>query len=214
MGEKLGERINEMAPNHSSDIDVVIPIPETSRTTAITLAATIKRPLREGFVKNRYVGRTFIMPEQSQRREGVRHKLSPMDLEFRDKNVLLVDDSIVRGTTSIEIVKMVRECGAKKVYLASAAPPIRYPNVYGIDMPAPSEFIAHGRTEDEICAAIGCDQLLYQTLPDLIDAVRHYNADVTQFDTSIFDGHYVTSGVSEEYLSALERARNNGTKKG
>jgi len=212
MGEKLGERINELFPDHSSDIDVVIPIPETSRTTAITLAATIKRPLREGFVKNRYIGRTFIMPEQSQRLAGVRQKLSPMDLEFRDKNVLLVDDSIVRGTTSIEIVRMVRECGANKVYLASAAPPIRYPNVYGIDMPSPSEFIAHERTEEEIRKVIGCDALYYQTLPDLIDSVRYDGSKATKFDTSIFDGNYVTGTVTGEYLARLEKERKNSNR--
>jgi amidophosphoribosyltransferase len=212
MGEKLGERINKMCPNYSSKIDVVIPIPETSRTTAITLAATIKRPLREGFVKNRYIGRTFIMPDQNQREKSIRHKLNPIDLEFRDKNVLLVDDSIVRGTTSIEIVKMVRKCGANSVYLASAAPPIRYPNVYGIDMPSSSELIAYNRTEAQIRDIIGCDGLLYQTLPDLIDAVKHYSSTVSQFDTSIFDGYYVTGDITPDYLLKLEEERSNGTR--
>ncbi len=213
MGEKLGERINATWPDHTSPIDVVIPIPETSRTIALTVGSTIKRPLREGFVKNRYIGRTFIMPEQSQRRESVRQKLSPIDLEFRGKNVLLVDDSIVRGTTSIEIVKMVRECGAKGVYLASAAPPIRFPNLYGIDMPAPEEFVAHGRDEEQIANLIGCDWLLYQNLEDLIDSVHHFKAEVAHFDTSIFDGVYVTGGVDEAYLERLSKARANGKRK-
>lgn len=213
MGEKLGDRINERWPEFMSPVDVVIPIPETSRTTAITLGATIKRPLREGFVKNRYIGRTFIMPEQDQRRESVRHKLNPIDLEFRDKNVLLVDDSIVRGTTSKEIIRMVRECGAKSVILASAAPPIRYPNVYGIDMPAPSEFVAHNRTEEQVREHLGCDILIYQTLEDLVDCVSHHNASVTQFDMSIFNGKYVTDGVDAEYLEKLSQDRSNGKRK-
>ena len=212
MGERLGERINILAPDHSSDIDVVIPIPETSGTIAITLAATIKRPLREGFVKNRYIGRTFIMPGQAQREQGVRHKFSPIDLEFRGKNVLLVDDSIVRGTTSKAIIKMVRECGARRITLASAAPPVRYPNVYGIDMPAEQEFVAYNRTEEEICEYLGTDRLVYQTLDDLQAACTAPDVPDQEFETSVFDGQYITDGITPEYLADLERKRSDSTK--
>jgi amidophosphoribosyltransferase len=168
-------------------------------------------PFREGFVKNRYIGRTFIMPGQGQRVRSVRRKLNPIPLEFRHKNVLLVDDSIVRGTTSRQIVQMAREAGANKVYFASAAPPVRYPNVYGIDMPAPAELVAHGRTVDEVRQAIGADRLIYQDLPDLIDAVAEGNENLKHFDDSCFSGHYVT-GVEPEYLRQLEFARSDAAK--
>lgn len=207
MGEKLGQRINKIAPNFSSDIDVVIPIPETSRTTAITVASKIKRPLREGFVKNRYIGRTFIMPEQRQRENGVRQKFSPIDLEFCDKRVCLVDDSIVRGTTSRAIIKMVRECGAKSVTMLSASPPIRYPNVYGIDMPASTDFVAHNRDEEQIRDYLGVDELIYQSLDDLIEACTAPDLPGQEFETSIFDGNYITQGIDVDYLSKLEQLR-------
>ena len=207
MGEKLGERINALAPDHSSDIDVVIPIPETSRTIAITVASTIKRPLREGFVKNRYIGRTFIMPGQSERENGVRQKFSPIDLEFRGKRVCLVDDSIVRGTTSKAIIKMVRECGASSVTLLSASPPIRHPNVYGIDMPASTEFVAHGRSEEEIRQYLGVDRMIYQTLEDLIAACTAPDVPDQLHETSVFDGKYITEGVDAAYLARLEKRR-------
>ncbi|MCA1799254.1 MAG: amidophosphoribosyltransferase, partial [Xanthomonadaceae bacterium] len=170
MGEKLAEKIMREWPDH--DIDVVIPIPDTSRTSALQLANLLDVKYREGFVKNRYIGRTFIMPGQTMRQKSVRQKLNAIDLEFHGKNVLLVDDSIVRGTTSQQIIQMAREAGAEKVYFASAAPPVRYPNVYGIDMPAASELIAAGRSEDEVAGIIGADRLIYQDLEDLVDAVR------------------------------------------
>src|SRR5690606_22121961 len=168
MGEKLAEKIMREWPDH--DIDVVIPIPDTSRTSALQLANLLGVKYREGFVKNRYIGRTFIMPGQTMRRKSVRQKLNAIDLEFHGKNVLLVDDSIVRGTTSQQIIQMARDAGAEKVYFASAAPPVRFPNVYGIDMPSASELIASGRTEDEVAASIGADRLIFQDLEDLVDA--------------------------------------------
>ncbi len=204
MGEKLAERIAERWADEA--IDVVIPIPDTARTCAIPMAHKLGVKLREGFVKNRYVGRTFIMPGQSERKKSVRRKLNPIDLEFRGKNVLLVDDSIVRGTTSKQIIQMAREAGAKKVFFASAAPPVRYPNIYGIDMPAASELIAHGRNEEEIRQLLGADGLIYQTLEDLVDACRERTQKVQQFDTSCFSGEYVT-GVDQEYLQQLEAKR-------
>jgi amidophosphoribosyltransferase len=167
---------------------------------------------REGFIKNRYIGRTFIMPGQAERTESVRRKLNAIDLEFRGKNVLLVDDSIVRGTTSRQIIKMAREAGAKRVYFASAAPPVRYPNVYGIDMPSASELIASGRTVPQIEELIGADRLIYQDLHGLIRSVRHDDSKVTQFDTSCFSGEYVTDDVTPDYLSALEAARSDDAK--
>jgi amidophosphoribosyltransferase len=209
MGDLLGRRILEHWPGH--DVDVVIPIPDTSRTAAQELAHRLGVKYREGFIKNRYIGRTFIMPGQQQRRRSVRQKLNPIGLEFRGKNVLLVDDSIVRGTTSKEIVQMARDAGARRVYFASAAPPIRYPNVYGIDMPSASELIAHGRTEEEVCAAIGADRLFYQALEDLVAAVRTGNPDIRRFDTSVFTGEYIT-GVSPEYLRVLENERSDEAK--
>jgi amidophosphoribosyltransferase len=205
MGTRLGKKILREWPDH--DIDVIIPIPDTGRTVAIEMAHEMDLKYREGFIKNRYIGRTFIMPGQTQRRKSVRHKLNAIALEFKGKNVLLVDDSIVRGTTSREIVMMAREAGAKKVYFASAAPPIRYPNVYGIDMPAADELIAHGRTVDEICHAIAADRLIYQDLDDLVHAVRKGNPKLTRFDCSVFDGDYVT-GVGHEYLDYLKQRRN------
>jgi amidophosphoribosyltransferase len=167
---------------------------------------------REGFIKNRYIGRTFIMPEQSARTASVRRKLNAIDLEFRGKNVLLVDDSIVRGTTSRQIIEMAREAGARKVYVASAAPPVRYPNVYGIDMPAASELVAASRTEAEVERVIGADWLVYQDLSDLVASVRHERANITHFDTSCFSGEYVTGDVTHDYLTELERRRANAVK--
>jgi amidophosphoribosyltransferase len=194
-------------------VDVVIPIPDTSRTAALELATTLGVKYTEGFIKNRYIGRTFIMPGQKVRKKSVRQKLNPIDLEFRGKNVLLVDDSIVRGTTSKQIVQMARDAGARKVYFASAAPPVRYPNVYGIDMPSATELVAHGRTEEEIREAIGADWLIYQDLEDLIDAVRKKGkSPVQRFDTSVFDGKYVTGGVSDSYLQQLELIRGDEAK--
>lgn len=209
MGKRLGKRLQQEWPDH--DIDVVIPIPDTSRTAAQEMALQLGVTYREGFIKNRYIGRTFIMPGQTQRKKSVRQKLNPIGLEFKGKNVMLVDDSIVRGTTSKEIVQMARDTGAKKVYFASASPPIRYPNVYGIDMPAANELIAHGRTTEEVREAIGADYLIYQDLDDLIKAVRKGNPKLTRFDTSVFTGDYIT-GISGEYLDGLEEARNDQAK--
>lgn len=211
MGEQLAGQIVREWPDH--DIDVVIPIPDTSRTAAVQVAYHLGVKYREGFIKNRYIGRTFIMPGQAERTESVRRKLNAIDLEFRGKNVLLVDDSIVRGTTSRQIIKMAREAGARKVYFASAAPPVRYPNVYGIDMPAASELIANGRTVAQIEELIGADRLIYQDLHGLIRSVRHDNSDITRFDTSCFSGEYVTADVTEDYLRALEEARSDAAKK-
>ena len=209
MGERLAAKILRLWPDN--DIDSVIPIPDTSRTAASTLALELGVPMREGFVKNRYIGRTFIMPGQSERVKSVRRKLNAIGLEFRKKNVLLVDDSIVRGTTSKQIIQMAREAGARKVYFASAAPPVRYPNVYGIDMPAPAELIAHGRSEDEVRDFIGADWLVYQDLDDLIAAVADGNEKLSYFDTSCFSGEYVT-GVEAGYLSELEFARSDAVR--
>tara|TARA_B100000676_G_scaffold309145_1_gene371931 strand:+ start:349 stop:1857 length:1509 start_codon:yes stop_codon:yes gene_type:complete len=209
MGEGLTEKILREFPNH--DIDVVIPIPETSRTAALPLAYGLGVKYREGFIKNRYIGRTFIMPGQHERRKSVRQKLNAIDLEFEGKNVLLVDDSIVRGTTSQEIVQMARDAGANRVYFASAAPPIRYANVYGIDMPATEELIASGRSIEEVAEAIGADRLFFQELPDLISAVRHGNPNIGQFDTSCFTGEYIT-GVSNEFLARQGVLRNDDAK--
>ncbi|MEK9785640.1 MAG: amidophosphoribosyltransferase, partial [Gammaproteobacteria bacterium] len=211
MGEKLGELIMRQWPDH--DIDVVIPIPDTSRTSALQLATLLGLKYREGFIKNRYIGRTFIMPGQAERRKSVRQKLNAIDLEFRGKNVLLVDDSIVRGTTSRQIIQMAREAGAQKVYFASAAPPVRYANVYGIDMPAPSELVASGRSEAEIAEFIGADRLIFQQLDDLIEAVREGNPRIQTVDASCFDGRYVTGDVSEEFLSQNAGDRSDDTKR-
>ena len=205
MGEKLGKRLKASWPDH--DIDVVIPVPDTSRTSALQMAWELGIKYREGFIKNRYIGRTFIMPGQAERRKSVRQKLNAIDLEFRGKNVLLVDDSIVRGTTSKQIIQMARDAGAKKVYFASAAPPVRYPNVYGIDMPTTKELIGYGRNSDEICDAIGADRVFYQKLEDLEDAVREGNSEISGFDSSCFSGEYVTGDVTEQYLSDIGSAR-------
>ena len=205
MGETLAEKILRERPDH--DIDVVIPIPDTSRTAAMQVAHGLGVKYREGFIKNRYIGRTFIMPEQSERRASVRRKLNAIDLEFRGKNVLLVDDSIVRGTTSREIVQMARESGARKVFFASAAPPVRFPNVYGIDMPTRAELIAAHRSEDEVAREIGADALIYQDLDALKDAVRRANPGLTSFETSCFDGVYVTGDVTADYLRTIEIQR-------
>ncbi len=211
MGKKLARKLAREWPKH--DIDVVVPIPDTSRTAALVLANELGLRYAEGFIKNRYIGRTFIMPGQTARKKSVRQKLNPIDVEFKGKNVLLVDDSIVRGTTSKQIVQMAREAGAAKVYFASAAPPVRFPNVYGIDMPAASELVAHGRTEQEVCDLIGADRLLYQDLEDLIDAVQKKGkTKVDRFDTSVFSGEYVTGDVTADYLEQLEAERNDDAK--
>lgn len=210
MGEKLAEKIEREWPDH--DIDVVIPIPDTSRTAALQMANRMEVKYREGFIKNRYIGRTFIMPGQQQRRKSVRQKLNAIELEFQGKNVLLVDDSIVRGTTCHEIIQMAREAGAKKVYFASAAPEVKYPNVYGIDMPAASELIAHGRSVEEICELIGADGLIFQDLEDLVSTAHEGNTSIEYFDCSVFDGRYVAGNISQEYLDHLERIRNDAAK--
>lgn len=204
MGEKLARKIEREWPEQ--DIDVVIPIPDTSRTSAMELAHELGVKYREGFIKNRYIGRTFIMPGQELRKKSVRQKLNPIAAEFKGKNVLLVDDSVVRGTTSREIVQMARDVGAKKVYFASAAPAIRYPNIYGIDMPSAEELIAYGRTEDEVGEVMGADRMVYQELQDLIAAVGKGNKKIEQFDCSVFTGEYVTE-VSQEYLDQLKDIR-------
>ncbi|QRV99909.1 amidophosphoribosyltransferase [Ceratobasidium sp. AG-Ba] len=212
MGEMLANEVNRVLKEKGIEVDVVIPVPDTSRVAALELAQKLRLPYREGFVKNRYVGRTFIMPGQTERRKNVRRKLNAMALEFSGKNVLLVDDSIVRGTTSKEIVQMAKDVGAKKVIFASCAPPIRYSNVYGIDMPSRNELVAHNRTPDLVASAIGADLVIYQTLKDLISAVRQSNLDIKEFDCSVFTGEYVTGGVSQEYLEDLERLRNDAAK--
>src|ERR1700735_391506 len=210
MGERLAARILREHPEH--DIDVVIPIPDTSRTSALQMAQIMGIKYREGFTKNRYIGRTFIMPGQEQRERQVRGEAKSPGLEFRGKNVLLVDDSIVRGTTSAQIIDLAREAGAKKVYFASAAPPVRFPNVYGIDMPATSELVAAGHTDEEVRDIIGADWLIYQDLDDLEHAVRHDNAKIENFDTSCFSGEYVTGDVTPEYLARLQAERSDEAK--
>jgi amidophosphoribosyltransferase len=210
MGEKLADKILREYPDH--DIDVVIPIPDTSCTSALPMAHRLGVKYRDGLVKNRYIGRTFIMPGQQQRLKSVRRKFNPVELEFRGKNVLLVDDSIVRGTTTKQLVQMAKDAGAKKVYLASAAPPVRYPNVYGIDMPAACEFVADGHSVQEIAEYIGVDWLVYQDLEDLVDCALGINPSITRFDTSVFDGVYITGGVDEKYLNRIEAMRNDETK--
>src|ERR1700687_3261816 len=210
MGERLAEKIKCERPNH--DIDVVIPIPDTSRTAAVQVAQLLGVKYREGFIKNRYIGRTFIMPGQEQRSKSVRSKLNAIDLEFRGKTVLLVDDSIVRGTTSAQIIELAREAGAAQVYFAPGAPPVRFPNVYGIDMPAVSELVASGRTVEEVARLIGADWLVYQDLEDLIAACKHEDARIQEFDTSCFSGEYVTGDVTPEYLERLELERSDAAK--
>ena len=210
MGERLAQKILRIRPNH--DIDVVIPIPDTSRTAAVELANALGVKFREGFVKNRYIGRTFIMPGQSQRKKSVKQKLNAIALEFQDKNVLLVDDSIVRGTTCKQIIEMAREAGARKVYFCSASPPVKHPNVYGIDMPAVSELIAHGKTVAEIQSLIGADWLVFQDLEDLIASCAEGSILPMDFECSVFDGFYVTGDVSSAYLAKLEARRNDVSK--
>ncbi len=210
MGVKLSRKILREVPEH--DIDVVIPIPDTSRPSAIELAYHLGVKYREGFIKNRYIGRTFIMPGQKMRKASVRRKLNPIGIEFKGKNVLLVDDSIVRGTTSQQIIQMARDAGANKVYFASAAPPVRYPNVYGIDMPAAEELIAHNRSESEIARIIGADWLIYQDLDDLIDAVQKGNRAITEFDCSCFNGKYVTRTIDSDYLDRVRSIRSDSVK--
>ena len=210
MGDKLAEKIMRVYPQH--DIDVVIPIPDTSRTSAMQVALKLGLKYREGFIKNRYIGRTFIMPGQQLREQSVRRKLNAIDLEFRGKKVLLVDDSIVRGATSAQIIDLAREAGAKKVYFASAAPPVRFPNVYGIDMPAASELVASERSVEEVASVIGADWLVYQDLEDLVAACRHDDAQIEEFDTSCFSGEYVTGDVTPEYLEKLKLERSDAAK--
>ncbi|MCT7943505.1 MULTISPECIES: amidophosphoribosyltransferase [Shewanella] len=210
MGTKLGEKIKKEWDEH--DIDVVIPIPETSCDVALEIARSMDLPYRQGFVKNRYIGRTFIMPGQQERKKSVRRKLNAINAEFKGKNVLLVDDSIVRGTTSEQIIEMARDAGAKKVYFASAAPEIRFPNVYGIDMPTTNELIAHGRDADEIAKIIGADGIIFQDLTDLIEAVRMENPEIKRFETSVFDGHYITNDVDQAYLDHIMQLRNDDAK--
>ena len=205
-GEALARKILRERPQH--DIDVIIPIPDTSRIAGQAMATELGIKFREGFMKNRYIGRTFIMPGQSQRKKSVRQKLNPVPLEFEGKNVMLVDDSIVRGTTCRQIIEMARDAGAAKVYFASAAPPVRFPNVYGIDMPSASELIAHGNSVAEICQLIGADWLVYQELEDLIDCSREGNPHVDGFDCSVFNGEYITGDVDQNYLDWLESLRN------
>lgn len=211
MGEKLADKIMREHADH--DIDVVIPIPDTSRSSALELANRLGVKYREGFMKNRYIGRTFIMPGQQQRKKSVKQKLNALDLEFRGKNVLLVDDSIVRGTTCEQIIEMAREAGAKKVYFASAAPAVRYPNVYGIDMPAKEEFIANNRSTEEIAREIGADWLIYQDLDDLIQScVEGSKTEARAFDCSVFTGEYVTGDVDDAYFAHLSELRNDASK--
>ena len=210
MGVKLAKKILRERPDH--DIDVVIPIPDTSRPSAMELAYHLGVKFREGFIKNRYIGRTFIMPGQTLRKRSVRRKLNPIDIEFKGKNVLLVDDSIVRGTTSQQIIQMARDAGANKVYMASAAPAVRYPNVYGIDMPAAEELIAHNRSDQEVGELIGADWMIYQDLDDLISAVQKGNPGIEEFDCSCFNGVYVTNNISDDYLNRVREVRNDSAR--
>lgn len=209
-GERLAAKVLALRPDH--DIDVVVPIPDSSRIAGQALAYNLGVKFREGLVKNRYIGRTFIMPGQSQRKKSVKQKLNTIPLEFKDKNVMLVDDSIVRGTTCQQIIEMARDAGAAKVYFASAAPPVRYPNVYGIDMPSAEELIAHDRTEEEICELIGADWLVYQDLEDLVASSVEGNPEVSTYDCSVFTGEYVTGDVTKDYLAKLDTARRDNNK--
>ncbi len=212
LGEALAKRVISTLP--PGEIDVVIPIPESSRPSAMQLAQLLGLPYREGFVKNRYVGRTFIMPGQEVRKKSVRQKLNVIGSEFKGRNVLLVDDSIVRGTTSKEIVQMARDAGANKVYMASAAPPVRFPNVYGIDMPTPDELVAHGRTVDEIRQIIGCDELIYQDVDAMKVAIGSLNTTISGFDASCFDGAYVTGDITADDILRLNNSRVDGEDEG
>ena len=211
MGEALAEKIIREWPDH--DIDVVIPIPETSRTACLPLAYDLGVKYRDGFMKNRYVERTFIMPGHTERKRSVRRKLNAIGLEFEGKNVLLVDDSIVRGTTSQQIIQQARDAGARRVYFASAAPPVRYQNVYGIDIPVTGELVAFNRNEEDVARAIGADRLFYQSLDGLVDAVQHGNPRLQEFDTSCFTGEYVTGGVSRSYLEQIAEHRADAAKR-
>jgi amidophosphoribosyltransferase len=211
MGKTLAEKIKREWADKK--IDVVIPIPDTSRPSALQVGIALGLDYREGFIKNRYIGRTFIMPGQALRKKSVRQKLNPIGIEFKGKNVLLVDDSIVRGTTSQQIVQMARDAGANKVYFASAAPPVRFPNVYGIDMPSRDELLATGRTDEEICREIGADALIYQDLSALVEVVKLSNPKIVDFDCSCFDGKYVTGDINEAYLANIESARGDVNKK-
>ncbi|KAJ3193916.1 amidophosphoribosyltransferase [Irineochytrium annulatum] len=207
MGEALAQQVQKQLGN-DNNIDVVIPVPDTSRSAALQVAYKLNILYREGFIKNRYVGRTFIMPGQSLRKKSVRRKLNPMPMEFADKNVLIVDDSIVRGTTSREIVQMARDSGAKKVYFASCSPAIRYPNVYGIDMPTRQELIAYGKSDEDVALEIGADAVIFQNLDDLIQSVAKFNPAISSFDVSVFNGCYVTGDITADYLKELEDVRN------
>jgi len=210
MGETLADKIMAERPDH--DIDVVIPIPDTSRTSALQLANSLGLKYREGFIKNRYIGRTFIMPGQKERKKSVRQKLNAIDLEFRDKNVLLVDDSIVRGTTSKQIIQMAREAGASKVYFASAAPMVKYPNVYGIDMPSANELVAHGHTAEEVNDIIGSDWLIFQDLDALKASVHRGNKGLEHYEASVFDNNYIVGDITTDYLDSLEQLRKDSAK--
>jgi amidophosphoribosyltransferase len=210
-GERLAEKVKRLRPDH--DIDVVIPIPDTSRVAAQAMAYRLEVKFREGLMKNRYIGRTFIMPGQELRKKSVRRKLNPVELEFEGKNVMLVDDSIVRGTTCSQIIQMAREAGAKKVYFASAAPMVKYPNVYGIDMPSAKELIAHNRTEDQICEIIGADWLVFQDIDDLVQSSMGGNLDVDTFECSVFNGEYITGDIDQDYLDQIDAQRNDDSKK-
>jgi amidophosphoribosyltransferase len=210
-GERLAEKVKRLRPDH--DIDVVIPIPDTSRVAAQAMAYRLDVKFREGLMKNRYIGRTFIMPGQELRKKSVRRKLNPVELEFEGKNVMLVDDSIVRGTTCSQIIQMAREAGAKKVYFASAAPMVKYPNVYGIDMPSANELIAHNRTEDEIGELIGTDWLVFQDIEDLVQSSMGGNLDVDTFECSVFNGEYITGDIDQDYLDQIDAQRNDSNKK-
>ncbi|TPX72077.1 amidophosphoribosyltransferase [Chytriomyces confervae] len=212
MGEALADQVTKKL-GRNLDIDVVIPVPDTSRSAALQVSYRLNILYREGFIKNRYIGRTFIMPGQSLREKSVRRKLNPMQPEFAGKNVLIVDDSIVRGTTSREIIQMARDAGAKKVYFASCAPPLRFPNVYGIDMPTRTELIAYNRTEEEIADELGADHVIFQNLEDLVKSVSKFNPALKAFDVSVFTGSYVTGDVDESYLVDLEQSRNGTLKK-
>ena len=211
MGELLAKRISEQFPNHG--IEAVIPVPDSGRIAALDLAKYLSVPYREGFVKNRYIGRTFLMPGQSVRKDSVRKKLNTIEGEFKNKVILIVDDSIVRGNTSRRIVQMAREAGAKKVYFASCSPPIIHPNVYGIDMPAKTEYVAYNKNNNEVCEAIGADLLFYQRLDDLVEACLSAGSNnLASFDCSCFNGVYVTGGITEEYLKKIESIRNDKSK--
>lgn len=216
MGEKLAENIRRTYPDTYDEIDVIIPIPDTARTCALQTAYCLNKPFREGYIKNRYIARTFIMPGQAKRKKSVRLKLNTIKPEFEGKNVLLVDDSIVRGTTANEIIQMAREAGAKKVFFSSAAPPIRYPNIYGIDIPTRQELVAYERNEDQIAAELGCDWVVYQDLKDLEDSVSVLapkDRPLTQFDTSCFSGTYVTGEkIGDAYFTNLFALRNDEAK--